>query len=50
MTSKSAFKKELEIIHSDLIKINDWMYENPELAFEEFKTCLLYTSDAADES
>ena len=38
MTSKSAFKKELEIIHSDLIKINDWMYENPELAFEEFKT------------
>ena len=38
MTFKSAFKKELEIIHSDLIKINDWMYENPELAFEEFKT------------
>ena len=38
MTFKSAFKKELEIIHSDLIKINDWMYDTPELAFEEFKT------------
>ncbi len=38
MSIKDTFKKELESIHKDLIKVSDWMYENPELGFEEYKT------------
>ena len=38
MNIKDTFKKELESIHKDLIKVSDWMYENPELGFEEYKT------------
>ena len=35
MTLKNTFKSELESLHSGLIEINDWMYENPETGFEE---------------
>ena len=38
MTIKKEFKSELESLHESLIEVNDWMYENPELAFEEFET------------
>ena len=38
MTIKEEFKSELESLHKSLIEVNDWMYENPELAFEEFET------------
>ena len=38
MTIKKEFKSELESLHKSLIEVNDWMYENPELAFEEFET------------
>ena len=38
MTIKQEFKSELESLHSSLIEVNDWMYENPELSFEEFET------------
>tara|TARA_B000000441_G_scaffold98678_1_gene68909 strand:+ start:312 stop:677 length:366 start_codon:yes stop_codon:yes gene_type:complete len=38
MTIKQEFKSELESLHNSLIEVNDWMYENPELSFEEFET------------
>ena len=38
MTLKNNFKSELESLHSGLIEVNDWMYENPETGFEEFET------------
>ena len=38
MSIKNEFKKELESIHKSLIEVSDWMYENPELGFEEYKT------------
>ena len=38
MSIKNKFKKELESIHKSLIEVSDWMYENPELGFEEYKT------------
>ena len=38
MTLKNSFKSELESLHSGLIEVNDWMYENPETGFEEFET------------
>jgi len=38
MSNKDSFKKELESIHKNLIEVSDWMYENPELGFEEYKT------------
>ena len=38
MTIKNKFKEELESIHKSLIEVSDWMYENPELGFEEYKT------------
>ena len=28
MTLKNNFKSELESLHSGLIEVNDWMYEN----------------------
>ena len=37
MTIKEEFKSELESLHESLIEVKDWMYENPELAFEEFE-------------
>jgi amidohydrolase len=38
MSIKDNFKKELKSIHKNLIEVSDWMYENPELGFEEYKT------------
>ena len=38
MSIKEQFKKDLESIHDNLIQVSDWMYENPELGFEEYKT------------
>ena len=38
MSIKDKFKVELESIHKSLIEVSDWMYENPELGFEEYKT------------
>ena len=38
MSIKNKFKEELESIHKSLIEVSDWMYENPELGFEEYKT------------
>lgn len=38
MTLKNTFKKNLDSIHKQLTEVSDWMYENPELGFEEFKT------------
>ena len=38
MTIKNKFKEELKSIHKSLIEVSDWMYENPELGFEEYKT------------
>ena len=50
MSIKNKFKEELESIHKSLIEVSDWMYENPELGFEEYKTCLLYTSPSPRDS
>ena len=41
----SMWKPEEENTNSDITKLN---FEN-ETSFDEFKSCLLYTSDAADE-
>ena len=38
MSIKDKFKVELESIHKSLIEVSDWMYKNPELGFEEYKT------------
>lgn len=38
MTLKNIFKKNLDSIHKQLTEVSDWMYENPELGFNEFKT------------
>ena len=38
MSIKEQFKKDLASIHDNLIQVSDWMYENPELGFEEYKT------------
>ena len=38
MTFKNTFKKNLDSIHKQLAEVSDWMYENPELGFNEFKT------------
>ena len=38
MTLKNKFKSELESLHSGLVEVNDWMYDNPETGFEEFET------------
>ncbi len=38
MTNKEKFKKSLDSIYQELCNVNDWMYENPELGFEEYKT------------
>jgi metal-dependent amidase/aminoacylase/carboxypeptidase family protein len=38
MTLKNTFKKNLDSIHKQLTEVSDWMYENPELGFKEFKT------------
>ena len=38
MTFKNTFKKNLDSIHKQLTEVSDWMYENPELGFNEFKT------------
>ena len=38
MTLKNTFKKNLDSIHKQLTEVSDWMYENPELGFNEFKT------------
>jgi len=38
MTAKNTFKTNLDNIHKKLTEVSDWMYDNPELGFEEFKT------------
>ena len=38
MTLKNTFRKNLDSIHKQLTEVSDWMYENPELGFNEFKT------------
>ncbi|MDB3960824.1 M20 family metallopeptidase [Acidimicrobiia bacterium] len=38
MTLKNTFKTNLDSIHKQLTEVSDWMYENPELGFNEFKT------------
>jgi len=38
MSVKSNFKKSLDEIYNELCDVSSWMYENPELGFEEFKT------------
>ena len=38
MSVKSNFKKSLDEIFNELCDVSAWMYENPELGFEEFKT------------
>ena len=38
MTTKNRFKTNLDNIHKKLTEVSDWMYDNPELGFEEFKT------------
>ena len=51
MSYKNNFKKCLDGLFESLCDVSGWMYENPELGFQEFKTskylvdyCLLYTS------
>tara|TARA_B100000900_G_scaffold222742_1_gene189053 strand:+ start:2383 stop:3525 length:1143 start_codon:yes stop_codon:yes gene_type:complete len=38
MNNKEKFKISLDQIFKELCDVNDWMYQNPELGFEEFKT------------
>ena len=38
MSMKNNFKKALDEIYNELCDVSAWMYENPELGFEEFKT------------
>ena len=38
MTYKNEFKSCLDGLFESLCDVNDWMYENPELGFQEFKT------------
>ena len=38
MTAKNVFKTNLDNIYNQLTEVSDWMYENPELGFKEFKT------------
>jgi amidohydrolase len=38
MSVKNNFKKSLDEIYNELCDVSAWMYENPELGFEEFKT------------
>jgi len=38
MSYKAKFKENLDNVYKSLCEVSDWMYENPELGFEEFKT------------
>jgi len=38
MSYKAKFKENLDNVYESLCEVSDWMYENPELGFEEFKT------------
>ena len=38
MSYKVEFKNYLDELHKSLCEVSDWMYENPELGFQEFKT------------
>ena len=38
MTAKNTFKTNLDNIQKKLTEVSDWMYDNPELGFEELKT------------
>ena len=38
MNSKEKVKSTLDGLISSLQDVSDWMYENPELGFEEYKT------------
>ena len=38
MSFKIQFKENLDNIYQSLCDVSDWMYENPELGFEEFET------------
>ena len=38
MSNKSKVKKDLDRLISSLQDVSDWMYDNPELGFEEYKT------------
>ena len=38
MSYKAKFKENLKSIYESLCEVSDWMYENPELGFEEFET------------
>ena len=38
MSYKKKFKENLDSIYDSLCEVSDWMYENPELGFEEFET------------
>ena len=38
MSLKTQFKENLDNIYQSLCDVSDWMYENPELGFEEFET------------
>jgi amidohydrolase len=38
MSYKAKFKENLDSFYESLCEVSDWMYENPELGFEEFET------------
>jgi len=38
MSYKAKFKENLDNVYESLCEVSNWMYENPELGFEEFKT------------
>jgi len=38
MSYKNEFKSSLDSLYESLCDVSDWMYENPELGFQEFKT------------
>ena len=38
MTYKNEFKSCLDSLFESLCDVSDWMYENPEIGFQEFKT------------
>ena len=38
MSYKNEFKNCLDGLFESLCDVSDWMYENPELGFQEFKT------------
>ena len=40
----NSLKSQFSKYKKDLLDLNKYMYENPELGYQEIKSCLLYTS------